>query len=185
MHQAGQTPDANLIIAATVDEEVTVRGAPAFANWVKQHQLPLDQLAVAEPTRCRPVYGHKGVCRLEFEVQGKSTHTSQPQLGLNAITAAAQLVLALDEEHNRLLAEPPQTELGPPTLTVSIVQGGSGINVVPDSCRIWIDRRIVAGEKPAEVAAALRKLANRVCPLPVTTQEQLLVNAFFQPSHTP
>lgn len=185
IHQTGQILETNLLIAATMDEEFSATGAPAFAKWVRQRGLSLDQLAVAEPTMCQPVYGHKGVCRLEFEIQGKSTHSSQPQLGQNAITAAAPLILALDEEHQRLLAEPPQTELGPATLTVSVIQGGTGINVVPDSCRIFIDRRTVAGENAAEVAATLRMLAEQTCPLPVTTRDQLLLDAFFNPPDTP
>lgn len=185
MQQAGQKADPNLLIVATIDEEITVQGAFAFANWVKKRGLSLDQLVVAEPTMCQPVYGHKGVCRLEFDVQGKSTHTSQPQLGQNSIIAAAPLLMAMEEEHQRLLAEPPKTELGPPTLAVSIIQGGSGINVVPDSCRISIDRRIVAGENPAEVAAALRALAEESCPLPVVTEDLLLLDAFFNPPDTP
>ena len=134
MHQAGVVPEPGLLMAATVDEEVGARGAPAFAQWVRQEHLPLDQLIVAEPTMCGPVYGHKGLVRLEFQVKGKSTHSSQPQLGRNAIVAAAHLVLALDEEGGRLLAGPSATALGTGTLTVSIVHGGQGINVVPDSC---------------------------------------------------
>ena len=185
LHQMGQLPEANLLIAATVDEEVSVQGAPAFANWVRQRGLSLDQLAVAEPTMCQPVYGHKGVCRLEFEVQGKSTHSAQPHLGQNAITAAAPLIIALDQEHNRLAAEPPQTELGPGTLAVTLIQGGIGKNVVPDSCRIFIDRRTVAGEDAVKVGAALRALAEQACPLPVVTEEQLLLDAFFNPRDTP
>jgi acetylornithine deacetylase/succinyl-diaminopimelate desuccinylase-like protein len=192
MHQTGQTPQANLLIAATVDEETQARGAPAFARWVRQQQLPLDQLAVAEPTRCGPVYGHKGVLRLEFQVHGKSTHSSQPELGQNAITAAAPLILALAEEHRRLQMITPSSPgegqgggLGPPKLTVSIIRGGIGENVVPDLCELVVDRRIVAGEKSLEVAEALRQLAEQVCPLPVTLNVSLSVEAFLQPPDTP
>lgn len=192
MHQTGQTPQANLLIAATVDEENGFQGAPAFARWVRQQQLPLDQLAVAEPTLCGPVYGHKGVLRLEFQVQGKSTHSSQPELGQNAITAAAQLILALSEEHQRLQTIAPSPSegegrglLGPAKLTVTIIQGGHGENIVPDSCHLFVDRRIVAGEKPLEVAAALQRLAQQACPLPLTMKEGLHVEAFLQPPDTP
>jgi acetylornithine deacetylase/succinyl-diaminopimelate desuccinylase-like protein len=193
MHQTRQIPQANLLIAATVDEETQFRGAPAFARWVRRQALPLAQLAVAEPTLCGPVYGHKGVLRLEFEVQGKSSHSSQPELGQNAITAAAHLVLALDEEHQRLqtLAPSPfQGEgrgggLGPATLTVTIIHAGIGENVVPHACQLIVDRRIVAGEKSLEVAAALEKLARQACPLPVKVNLGLYVDAFLQPPDTP
>jgi acetylornithine deacetylase/succinyl-diaminopimelate desuccinylase-like protein len=185
MHQAGHTPEPGLLIAATVDEEVGARGAPAFARWVRQEHLTLDELAVAEPTMCGPIYGHKGLVRLEFQVQGKSTHSSQPELGQNAVVAAAHLILALDEEGGRLLAEPPKTVLGTGTLTVSIVHGGQGINVVPDSCTVAIDRRMVAGEDLAEIKAALADLAGHKCPLPVSVRLLQELPSFLRPPDTP
>jgi acetylornithine deacetylase/succinyl-diaminopimelate desuccinylase-like protein len=185
MANTGQKPKANLIVVATIDEEVNARGAPAFANWIRERQLPLDQLAVAEPTQCGPVYGHKGVCRVEFQVKGKSTHTAQPELGENAITAAAEVVQALAAENERLQTLPQETAMGSPTLTVSLIQGGTGINVVPDLCRLTLDRRTVAGEKAPEVAQALHQLAREACPLPVTMESLLQLDAFYQSPETP
>jgi acetylornithine deacetylase/succinyl-diaminopimelate desuccinylase-like protein len=185
MHRAGQTPEPNLLIVATADEETHATGAYAFADWVRRQGLSIDQLLVAEPTMCAPVFGHKGVLRLEFQVKGQATHTSQPQLGKNAITAAARLVLALDEEHQRLLAEPPKTVLGSPTLTVSMIKGGTGLNVVPDTCNVFVDRRVVANEKPSDIAAQLYELSQQSCPLPVTMNVMLEVNAFLQSPDTP
>jgi acetylornithine deacetylase/succinyl-diaminopimelate desuccinylase-like protein len=184
IHQAGQAFESNLLIAATVDEEVGARGAPAFARWIRKQGLSIDQLVVAEPTGCAPVYGHKGLLRLEFQVQGRSAHSSQPQLGQNAIVASAPLVLALDEEHRRLLAAPVRTALGPGTLTVSIIRGGQGINVVPDVCHIYVDRRLTAGEKPREVSVALYAVAQRNCPLPVTMNVIQEFPAFLQSPDT-
>src|SRR3954470_17854406 len=102
LRRAGETPATNLVIAATADEETSARGAPAFAAWVRRRSIALDQLMVAEPTLCRPVHGHKGVVRLAFDIAGLPAHSSQPQLGKNAITAAAHLALAFDAEHRRL-----------------------------------------------------------------------------------
>ena len=185
MHQSDRTPAPNLLIAATVDEEIGARGAPVFAQWVREKGLSLDQLMVAEPTMCNPVYGHKGLSRLEFHVKGVSAHSSQPQLGQNAVVAAAHLVLALDEEQQQLLATPPATDLGTGTLTVSIIHGGHGLNVVPDACTVAIDRRVVAGEEPSDVSAALYDLAQRNCPLPITMNVLLEHHAFLQPQDTP
>ena len=185
MHRLGLRPEANLLIAATIDEESGGPGAPAFAGWVRRQELALDQLVVAEPTRCGPVYGHKGLVRVEFQVQGKATHSSQPQLGENAITGAAHLTLALDEEHRRLLAIPPQTVLGPAALTVTLIHGGTGINVVPDACTLAVDRRLIVGEQPGEVRTALYELARQKCPLPVRMKLLLEIEAFWQPPDTP
>ncbi|MCX6048656.1 MAG: M20/M25/M40 family metallo-hydrolase [Chloroflexi bacterium] len=184
LHQTGQSPKTNLLIAATVDEEVGATGAPAAASWIRQHQLPIDQLIVAEPTLCTPIYGHKGVARMQFHVQGEAAHSSQPQRGQNAVVAAAYLVMAFQEEHEQLYTSPP-TPLGKATLTVTIMQGGTGINVVPDACSISIDRRLVNGEKATEVCANLYQVAQEACPLPVTMNTQKEIDAFFQSPDSP
>lgn len=184
MQKARVKPAHYLLIAATVDEEVGAQGAPAFARWVRAQGIQLDQLIVAEPTMCGPVYGHKGLSRLRFEVRGKPAHSSQPQLGQNAITAAAKLVLALEDEANRLLSQAVTTALGAATLTVSLISGGRGINVVPDSCEISLDRRVLPDEKPAQVSAALIALAQQNCPLPIDVTTLAEVDAFLQSPDT-
>jgi acetylornithine deacetylase/succinyl-diaminopimelate desuccinylase-like protein len=185
LRQSGRRPACNLLIAATADEENLARGAAAFAAWVRRRAIPLDQLMVAEPTLCRPVHGHKGVVRLVFDIAGTAAHSSQPQLGKNAITAAAELAVALDAEHRRLADLPPASALGPGTLTVTLIGGGSGLNVVPDACSLSLDRRVVDGERADAVVAALFELAQRACPLPITMRQLLAVDAFFQPPDTP
>jgi acetylornithine deacetylase/succinyl-diaminopimelate desuccinylase-like protein len=173
----------NLIIAATVDEEAGATGAPAFAHWLQEERIVIDQLLVAEPTLCHPVHGHKGVCRLTFQLHGTAAHSSQPHLGKNAITAAAHLILALEAEHQRL--QQISSPLGAPALTVSLIHGGQGINVVPDSCRVSVDRRLVVGEGATEMIDSLRSLAEAHAPLPVSTEVLLAVDAFYQPPDTP
>jgi acetylornithine deacetylase/succinyl-diaminopimelate desuccinylase-like protein len=185
LHRSGGRPVPNLLIAATADEETLALGAQAFAAWVRRQSIALDQLMVAEPTRCQPVHGHKGVVRLRFDIAGAPAHSSQPQLGQNAITAAAHLALAFDAEHRRLAAAPPSSALGAPTLTVTLIGGGRGLNVVPDACSLSLDRRVVAGEPADAVVAALGDLARRACPLPVTMHQMVAVDAFLQEADTP
>ena len=81
-----------------------------------------------------------------------AAHSATPELGRNAIVEAARLVGALAAEHARL-QEPgavPGTSgvLGAPTLTPALIEGGRALNVVPDRCRIALDRRVVDGEDP-------------------------------------
>jgi acetylornithine deacetylase len=185
MQRAHVKPQANLLIAATIDEEVGEAGAPAFARWVQAQRLMIDQLIVAEPTLCTPVYGHKGLARMSFEVHGHSAHSSQPELGQNAITAAAPMLLALEKEAQRLLSIPAQTALGPARLAVTLISGGRGINVVPDRCQVSIDRRTLPGESMREVSTALAALAQQSCALPVTASVLTLLDAFLQPCDTP
>lgn len=180
VQQTGQRPGPNLLIAATVDEEIGATGAPACARWISQQPFTVDQIIVAEPTLCVPVYGHKGVVRVEFEIEGLSAHSSQPQMGRNAVVAAAHLVRILDEEDSRLQSRAAASELGNPTLTVSVIRGGTGINVVPASCQIAIDRRVVDNEQAGEIAAQLVELARSNCSLPLTANVQKEIDAFYQ-----
>ncbi len=183
MHRGGIAPMPNLLVAATVDEENGAQTALVFADWVRRRQLPLTELMVAEPTNCQPVIGHKGSLRLKFTVRGQTSHSSTPERGQNAITAAAKLITALEAEHARL--QTIQSGLGSPTLTVSLIHGGRGANVVPDYCDITIDRRAVAGEQLDEMAAHLQALAQQNCPLPVDVERLGGITAFWQPANTP
>jgi acetylornithine deacetylase/succinyl-diaminopimelate desuccinylase-like protein len=185
MQTRGLAPVPNLLIGATVDEEFGASGAPAFAAWLRRQDFKIDQMLVAEPTRCIPVYGHKGVARFVLTVRGESAHSSQPELGKNAVTAAAKIILAFAAEHERLQAESDSPVLGKPNLTVTIIQGGVGINVVPDLCHISVDRRVVDGENAADVIQQLYLLAQNSSPLPVDIQVLRDINAFLQPPDSP
>ena len=65
-----------------------------------------------------------GTVRLTFEVTGRAAHSSKPHLGANALTAAAQLVVALDAENERMQRER-VGPLGPPTLTPTLGAGAA------------------------------------------------------------
>jgi len=62
----------------------------------------------------------------------------------------ARVVLALEEEA-AALGRASHPQVGSPTLSVGIIQGGTQVNIVPESCFIWVDRRLIPGEDPAEV----------------------------------
>lgn len=178
-----QLPRANLLIGATVDEEFGATGAPAFAAWIAEQGIDVTQIVVAEPTRCVPVVGHRGVARFELTFIGEATHSSQPDLGRNAIVAAARTVVAYADEHQRLQTLPP-ANVGHGTLTSTIIGGGSGNNVVPDRCTLFIDRRVVDGEEPEIVINDLYRMAQQHGNLPVELTRQLEIHAFHQPSNS-
>lgn len=164
----GKRPVPNLVVVGSVSEEAGgMLGARGFRKWAEARGLLPDEVIVAEPTMCAPVHGHKGAVALEVKVIGEAAHSANPHLGRNAITGAAALVLAMEAEHQRLQTLTPSTEVGNGTLTVTMVKGGTGGNVVPDSCTISVGRRIVPGESNSEVAEHLCELVRRECPLPV------------------
>ncbi|MER8563371.1 M20 family metallopeptidase [Mesorhizobium sp. M0578] len=138
-------PSATVVVAASIDEEYRKIGARAIALSGTSYEAAV----VGEPTELELVVAHKGSVRWQIEVQGVPAHTSKPHLGVNAITGMAKVILALNE-HGQDLASRTQPLVSPPTLTVSLIEGGLELTTVPPSCRIWIDRRLVPGERPGQ-----------------------------------
>ena len=184
---AGRRPRPNLVVVGSISEEAGgMLGARGFRKWAESRGLRPNEVIVAEPTMCAPVHGHKGAVALEIKVQGVAAHSANPHLGRNAITGASTLVLALEREHERLQTLVPATEVGNGTITVTSVKGGTGGNVVPESCTVSVGRRVVPGESTQEVADQLCELVRRECPLPVEFPLVYLgAPAFYQSPDTP
>ena len=136
----------NLILACSVDEEHTFLGVQKLV----QEGLKADMAVVAEPTSLKIVNAHKGVVRWHVTAQGRACHSSAPEQGENAIYAMAHLIKCIETYAGNLAASAPDPRLGPPTLSVGRIEGGSSVNTVPDHCRIEVDRRLVPGEKPTQ-----------------------------------
>ncbi len=66
-----------------------------------------------------------------IHVRGKGCHGSTPHLGVDAITAAAHILLALQELHARELA--PSQEA---VLTIGTIHGGTAANAIADSATL-------------------------------------------------
>ncbi|CCV09265.1 putative Acetylornithine deacetylase [Mesorhizobium metallidurans STM 2683] len=145
-------PKATIVLVASIDEEFRKIGARAVAD----SGVAYEAAVVGEPTNLELVVAHKGSVRWQVEVEGIPVHSSRPHLGVNAITGMAKIVLALDE-HNKVLSERQNVLVGPPALTVSLIEGGIELTTVPPACRIWIDRRLTPGEPPQQ---ALQEVEN-------------------------
>jgi acetylornithine deacetylase len=142
----------NLIMACSVDEEHTFLGVQEMIR----RGLKADMAVVAEPTSLRVVKAHKGVCRWQVTTAGRSCHSSTPELGVNAIYRMGRLLVGIERYAAELRASRSDPLLGPPTLSVGRVEGGSSVNTVPDRCRIEVDRRLIPGD---EADAARRHFA--------------------------
>ncbi|MFB6208976.1 MAG: M20 family metallopeptidase [Candidatus Nanohaloarchaea archaeon] len=130
-----------LSLALTPDEETDSRavGELDFSDEP-------DAVIVGEPTDCDVCNASRGRFEIELEVRGKSSHAARPEKGVNSIRAASKLISVLDDFDTGQEDE----ELGEPTLTPTVMEGGDASNVVPDKCRVWIDRRSVPGENMEE-----------------------------------
>ena len=154
---------ANVVFTATVNEEFGFSGAKAITRlWA----TPAAELAatdhaardllgstptaavVAEPTQLDIVTQHKGAVRWRMRVHGVACHSAFPEQGENAIYPAGRAIGAIESLARELLARNPDHPCGPPTLNLGTIRGGTGVNLVPDSVVMELDRRVVPGESP-------------------------------------
>ncbi len=152
LKEEGITPECEVWLAAVVDEEFSFRGVVKLCEG-----LQAEAAIVAEPTELRAVIASKGVLRWRIVTRGKAAHSSKPHLGNNAISHMARLVLALEQENQRLAAQT-HPLLGPATISVGVITGGVQVNLVPDHCAIEIDRRLLPGESASTVLRHYQQL---------------------------
>lgn len=148
-----------LTLCATCDEEYGVLGMQQWMrSWSKQGAfsdgipMQVDQVIVAEPTSLNVVVAHLGVVRWNVHTHGLSAHSSRPSNGRNAIYRMASLVQWFERQAKELEQLGKRDAwCGEPSMSVGVIGGGVSVNVVPDHCRIEIDRRLIPGEQGAEV----------------------------------
>jgi acetylornithine deacetylase len=147
---------ARVVMACTVDEEFTFLGVQRLVRGDLSggHPGPV-RAVVAEPTRLRVVNAHKGAVRWHLVTRGRSCHSSRPELGVNAVYHMGRLLPLVERYADELRASRCHPRLGPATLSVGRIEGGTSVNTVPDLCRAEIDRRLLPGEDPASAPADL------------------------------
>jgi acetylornithine deacetylase len=174
--QEGRSAHPTVILAATVDEETTFRGVAALAA-----EGPTAAAAiVGEPTRLQPVIAHKGCVRFQIRTVGRAAHSSRPEEGANAILHMATVLGELEKGLAPLLGAP-HPLCGSATCTVTMIDGGVGINVVPPACVASLDWRTLPGMDTARVFAvvdaALREIGHRHPAIAVVRGATLLEDA--------
>jgi acetylornithine deacetylase len=156
---------ARVVLACTVDEEFTFLGAQRLAEQDLRGGCPGPvEAVVAEPTGLEVVDAHKGVVRWHLSTAGRSCHSSRPELGDNAIYRMARLLPHVARYAEELRASRADPRLGPPTLSVGRIEGGTSVNIVPDHCDVEVDRRLVPGEDPRAAPGLLADYLRRHAP---------------------
>jgi acetylornithine deacetylase len=145
-------------LAFSYDEEAGCRGVPhLIAALPHLCQKPLAAI-IGEPSRMQAVRAHKGKAAVRLEVIGRSGHSSQPHLGLNAVHAMAG-VITKAVAYGELLAEGPfDHNFEPPysSLQVGVIAGGQAVNIIPDRCTADIELRAVSGTSPLSLLETVK-----------------------------
>jgi succinyl-diaminopimelate desuccinylase len=147
-----------LAVTEVADEETSGAGAQ---HVIATAGIDPFGIIVGEQTLNRVAIGEKGTAGVNVVVSGRTAHGALPWEGANAVEGMARVIVALGEELAPRLRERTHPYFMPSSASVNLIEGGVKANVVPDRCAIFIDRRLVPGEDPAETTAEVRDIAER------------------------
>ncbi|MGY4575675.1 acetylornithine deacetylase ArgE, partial [Ewingella americana] len=142
--EATRHPDAAPVhIAVSYDEEIGCVGVRGLLDELSRDAVRPSGCIVGEPTLMKVATAHKGKSAWRCAVHGQAAHSSQPDLGVNAIEIAAELVTFLRQQGKGWQQEAGDARYDPPWSTVQVgtIKGGTAVNVVPDHCEFDFEIR--------------------------------------------
>ena len=143
-----------LTIVATSDEESSMAGA----RYLAESGRPKARAAViGEPTGLRPIHAHKGFMMLSIKLRGSSGHSSNPDLGNNALDAMHAVMGELIAYRGELATafRNPAFEVPTPTLNLGCLHAGDNPNRICEGAELQIDLRLIPGMDHAGVRAEM------------------------------
>jgi acetylornithine deacetylase/succinyl-diaminopimelate desuccinylase family protein len=157
VRNAGIRLSGRAVLDAVIDEEA---GAAGTRRAIERGRRA-DWAIVTEPTELRVVRLGTGQVDLEVDVRGRAAHGSTPEVGRSAISDAAALVAAIEADNARLAALA-HRHIGPASWSVGTIEGGIQTSIVPASCRMTVDRRLLPGQRTEEATHDLDRIIERV-----------------------
>lgn len=154
--------DIPIHLAFSYDEEVGCIGVRGLLRELEAARVKPLACVIGEPTGMRVAVAHKGKRAYRCCVRGLAGHSALPQLGVNAVDFAAEIVTYLRRAASSLrergvrdaLFEPPYS-----TLHTGRLVGGTAVNVIPDQAEIDFEIRSLPGDDPEHVIAETQAYA--------------------------
>ena len=151
-----------IILAFSCDEEVGCTGVRPMIDWMRANLPPVAAVFIGEPTGMEVVAAHKGIAQMRTEVTGHEAHGSCPQLGVNAISYAGEVVAEINRMARAEEAKAdPASGFAPPFSSINIgrIDGGTAGNIIAGHCRIEWEVRLMPDAAPEPFAERLNAFA--------------------------
>jgi acetylornithine deacetylase len=152
-------------LAISYDEEVGCVGVRDMIARLKNAPVMPAGCFVGEPTQMGVVIGHKGKRSLRVTVRGQTCHSSLAPLGVNAVEFAARLIVKIRDMAERFAREGARDLLYDVPFTTGhtgVVNGGTALNIVPDSCVLEFEFRTIAADDAGALIAEVIAYARDV-----------------------
>lgn len=155
--ESGVKLRGNLVLQFAMGEETGEDGTKSLL----EEGFGGDWGIVLEPSDLRVMTAEKGLAWYHFSIKGKPTHASKPEQGINSIDKSAKLIAAL-REYDREIGKRSHPLCGRDICSVTMIRAGTKENVIPESCWLAIDRRIIPGESIEQVDREIGEIVRRL-----------------------
>ncbi len=156
--ECGGRRRGDLLLHFAVGEETS---EPGTKTLLLDKGFTGDWGIVLEPTNLAVVTAEKGLLWVDVELQGTPAHASTPELGINPIEKAVDFITRL-RGYRATLGRKQHPLLGSAVCSVTMIAGGIKENVVPGSCRVTLDRRLLPGETLDAVEAEIQTILDQM-----------------------
>ncbi len=146
-----------LMVLATADEESSMCGARAL---VEMAQPKARYAVIGEPTNLTPIRAHKGIMMEAIRIQGLAGHSSNPNLGHNAMEAMNDAINVLMNYRRELQTRYTNAsfDIQVPTLNLGYIHGGDNPNRICGHCEMHFDLRPLPGMDLEELRSQMSVL---------------------------
>jgi len=160
--KCGIALQGRVIFTAVVMEELGLcAGMRHLLETTLRDNIP-DYMILGEPTSLNIAVGHKGKTEFQISTHGQACHASAPWQGENALYAAAPIIASIEKVASEISAEEEDPLFGKTTIALTDIVCNPGVrNVVPDSCTMYLDCRILPGETPDGIRSRIEQHLRR------------------------
>lgn len=152
--QEGLPPEVTLYLTASVMEEDC--DGYCLLHLIEKEGIHPDVVIIGEPTDMGVYRGQRGRVEATISTTGISSHAAHPEEGVNALYKMAPILKDIEALNERL---PADDFLGKGTVVASHLECTSAsLNAVPAAARLYLDRRLTAGETVEGALAEIRAL---------------------------
>lgn len=150
----GLPPGVTVYLTASVMEEDC--DGYCLRHLIENEGIRPDVVVIGEPTDLGVYRGQRGRVEAVVTARGVSSHAAHPEEGINALYKLAPLLAEIEALNERL---PADEFLGRGTVVATFLECDSAsLNAVPAAARLYLDRRLTAGETPEAALEEIRSL---------------------------
>ena len=152
--ERGVPDEVTLYLTASVMEEDC--DGYCLLHLIQNEGIRPDVVVIGEPTDMGVYRGQRGRVEAVVTARGVSSHAAHPDQGVNALYKLAPVLQDVEALNERL---PSDEFLGKGTVVATYIECDSAsLNAVPAAARLYIDRRLTAGETPDDALAEIAAL---------------------------